>query len=60
VWSVNEQAMAVLVMAFYRHLRAGPSKAAAVHAGQAETRALYPHPYYRAAFVLTGDPGVSR
>ena len=57
LWSVNDQATAVLMAAFYRHLRAGLSKAEALQAAQAETRAQYPHPYYWAAFVLTGDPG---
>jgi CHAT domain-containing protein len=57
LWSVNDQATAVLMAAFYRHLRAGASKAEALQRAQAETRAQYPHPYYWAAFVLTGDPG---
>jgi CHAT domain-containing protein/tetratricopeptide (TPR) repeat protein len=57
LWSVNDQATAVLMAAFYRHLRAGQSKAEALQTAQAETRATYPHPYYWAAFVLTGDPG---
>jgi CHAT domain-containing protein len=59
LWSVNDQATAVLMAAFYRHLRAGASKAQALQAAQAETRAAYPHPYYGAAFVLTGDPGAA-
>ncbi len=54
LWSVNDQATAVLMAAFCRHLRAGASKAAALQAAQAETRALYPHPYYWAGLVLTG------
>jgi CHAT domain-containing protein len=57
LWSVNDQATAVLMAAFYRHLRAGATKAVALQQAQAETRAQYPHPYYWAAFVLTGDPG---
>jgi CHAT domain-containing protein/Tfp pilus assembly protein PilF len=57
LWAVNDQATAVLMAAFYRELRAGASKAAALQRAQAETRAQYPHPYYWAAFVLTGDPG---
>jgi CHAT domain-containing protein len=59
LWSVNDQATAVLMAAFYRHLREGRSKAQALQAAQSETRALYPHPYYWAAFVLTGDPGAA-
>ena len=57
LWSVDDQATAVLMTAFYRHLRGGASKAEALQRAQAETRAQYPHPYYWAAFVLTGDPG---
>jgi CHAT domain-containing protein/Tfp pilus assembly protein PilF len=56
LWSVNDPATAVLMAAFHQHLRAGLSKAAALQAAQAETRQVYPHPYYWAAFVLTGDP----
>ena len=56
---MNDEATAVLMAAFYRHLRAGDGKAQALRAAQAETRAQYPHPYYWAAFVLTGDPGAS-
>jgi CHAT domain-containing protein/Tfp pilus assembly protein PilF len=59
LWSVNDEATAVLMAAFYRELRAGASKAVALQRAQAETRARYPHPYYWAAFVLTGDPGTS-
>ena len=59
LWSVNDQATAVLMTAFYQHLRAGASKAEALRRAQAETRAQYPHPYYWAAFVLTGDPGTA-
>jgi CHAT domain-containing protein len=58
LWSVNDQATSVLMAAFYRHLRAGASKAEALQAAQADTRAVYPHPYLWAAFVLTGDPGL--
>jgi CHAT domain-containing protein len=59
LWRVNDEATAVLMTAFYRQLRAGASKAQALQAAQVETRRHYPHPYYWAAFVLTGDPGTS-
>ena len=39
LWSVNDDATAVLMAAFYRHLRAGESKVQALRAAQAETRA---------------------
>jgi CHAT domain-containing protein/Tfp pilus assembly protein PilF len=60
LWSVNDQATAVFMAAFYQHFRARASKADALQAAQTQTRAQYPHPYYWAAFVLTGDPGTSR
>jgi CHAT domain-containing protein len=59
LWSVNDQATALLMTAFYRHLREGRGKADALQAAQAETRTQFPHPYYWAAFVLTGDPGTA-
>jgi CHAT domain-containing protein/tetratricopeptide (TPR) repeat protein len=57
LWSVDDQATSVLMTAFYQHLTAGMSKAAALQAAQADTRTQFPNPYYWAAFVLTGDPG---
>jgi CHAT domain-containing protein len=59
LWSVDDQATGLLMTSFYKHLKAGMGKAAALRAAQADTRALYPHPYYWAAFVLTGDAGRS-
>jgi CHAT domain-containing protein len=40
---------------FYTHLRSGMAKAQALRQAQIEIRVEYPHPYYWAAFVLTGD-----
>jgi CHAT domain-containing protein/uncharacterized protein HemY len=60
LWSVDDQATSLLMTSFYKHLRQGMGKAAALRAAQADTRAHYPHPYYWAAFVLTGDAGQDR
>jgi CHAT domain-containing protein/Tfp pilus assembly protein PilF len=57
LWSVDDEATALLMQRFYTHLRAGTGKAEALRQAQLEVRAEYPHPYYWAAFVLTGDPG---
>jgi CHAT domain-containing protein/tetratricopeptide (TPR) repeat protein len=57
LWTVDDEATSVLMKSFYSHLKQGMSKAAALQAAQAATRKQYPHPYYWAAFVLTGDPG---
>jgi tetratricopeptide (TPR) repeat protein len=57
LWDVDDQAKGWLMASFYKHLKQGMSKAAALRSAQAETRVKYPHPYYWAAFVLTGDPG---
>ena len=56
-WSVDDKATELLMTTFYTPLKQRMSKAAALRAAQADTRAKYPHPYYWAAFVLTGDPG---
>lgn len=57
LWAVNDQSTSVLMTSFYEHLQAGMTKAAALQAAQADTRARFPNPYYWAGFVLTGDPG---
>lgn len=58
LWTVDDQATSLFMSSFYKHLKR-MSKAAALSAAQNEMRTEYPHPYYWAAFVLTGDPGVT-
>ena len=55
LWEADDAATAALMTRFYTHL-ANPafSRAAALRAAQREIRALYPHPYYWAAFALIG------
>lgn len=57
LWTVEDRATALLMTRFYTHLRSGESKAVALQKAQTDIRAEYPHPYYWAAFVLTGDAG---
>jgi CHAT domain-containing protein len=57
LWSVDDAATQLLMVAFYTHLRQGQSKAEALRTAQIELRKQYPNPYYWAGFVLTGDPG---
>lgn len=56
LWNVDDEATVSLMVSFYKHLTQGVRKAEALRRAQIETRAKYPHPYYWAAFVLTGDP----
>ncbi|MFC1976376.1 CHAT domain-containing protein, partial [Chloroflexota bacterium] len=55
LWNVNDEATALLMEHFYTYLRAEMGKAEALQQAQIEVRRVYPHPYYWAAFVLTGD-----
>jgi CHAT domain-containing protein/tetratricopeptide (TPR) repeat protein len=57
LWSVDDEATEQLMVAFYTHLKEGLSKAEALRHAQMDVRQKYPHPYYWAGFVLTGDPG---
>jgi CHAT domain-containing protein/Tfp pilus assembly protein PilF len=57
LWHVDDAATALLMEHFYTHLRAGLGKAEALRQAQIDVRTEYPHPYYWAAFVLTGDAG---
>lgn len=57
LWNVDDAATTLLMEQFYIHLREGKSKGDALRQAQIDVRVQYPHPYYWAAFVLTGDPG---
>lgn len=53
LWSVDDQATGELMKVFYANL-ATLNKADALRQAQLSTRDRYPHPYYWAAFQLTG------
>lgn len=53
LWMVDDAATAELMTRFYRH-RAGAGNAEALRQAQLELMARYPHPYFWAAFYLTG------
>jgi CHAT domain-containing protein/Tfp pilus assembly protein PilF len=57
LWNVDDAATALLMERFYTHLRSSKSKGEALRQAQMAVRVKYPHPYYWASFVLTGDPG---
>jgi len=54
LWKVDDEATAYLMTRFYSALK-GTSKREALRLAQLETRKKYPHPYYWAAFQLTGE-----
>lgn len=55
LWSVNDKVTGLLMESFYTHLRSGVAVSEALRMAQMDTRVEYAHPYYWAAFVLTGD-----
>ena len=57
LWSVNDESTADLMGRFYRRLKQGESKDAALRAAQAEMIATprFAHPALWAAFQLSGD-----
>lgn len=57
LWSVNDKVTGLLMEHFYTHLRSRMAVAEALRLAQMDIRVEYPHPYYWAAFVLTGDGG---
>lgn len=60
LWKVDDRATRDLMTALYLQLKFSRNTAHALRAAQRITRYKYPHPYYWAAFVLTGDPGIMR
>jgi CHAT domain-containing protein len=57
LWSVDDRSTKLLMTQFYRHLRAGLGKAAALRQAQVEVRKKYPSPYDWAGVVLSGAGG---
>jgi CHAT domain-containing protein len=57
LWSVEDEATALLMERFYTHLRDGMGKAEALRQAQLEVREQHPNPYYWAGFMLSGDGG---
>jgi CHAT domain-containing protein/Tfp pilus assembly protein PilF len=55
LWNIDDQATSDLMQNFYQYLQQGSSQAEALQKAQRATRSRYPHPYYWAAFTLTGD-----
>jgi CHAT domain-containing protein len=54
LWSVDDGTTGAVMEKFYSHLRQGMSEAEALRTAQIDVRKEHPHPYYWAAFVLTG------
>jgi CHAT domain-containing protein len=55
LWNVEDQATQLLIKQFYHYLKMGMDKAKALQQAQIKVRKKQPHPFYWAAFVLTGD-----
>ena len=53
-WPVDDLATAELMKRFYQNLLKGVPKRDALRQAQIETRRQFPHPFYWAAFFLTG------
>jgi len=54
LWQVDDEATRNLMVNFYTNL-SGMSKDEALRQAQLKTKKQYPHPYYWAAFLLTGS-----
>ncbi len=55
LWQVDDQATADLMESFYSKLKSGMTKKQALRKAQMDTRARFPHPFFWAAFFLTGQ-----
>ena len=54
LWKVSDESTAMLMQQFYLGLSHDLTPAAALRASALSVRAKYPHPFYWAAFVVTG------
>jgi CHAT domain-containing protein/tetratricopeptide (TPR) repeat protein len=60
LWSVPDEETPELIVAFYKRLLKGKSRAEALREAQLEMKKKYQSPYYWGAFVCQGDPGPLR
>lgn len=56
LWRVDDAATTALMTAFHQGLTQGMTPVSAMQQAQQTTRQQYPHPYYWAAFALSGWP----
>ena len=56
LWDVHDKSTAEFMAVFYRLLREGKNKAAALRGAMLALRSSYPHPYQWAPFILIGRP----
>jgi len=54
LWAAHDEATAQLMAECYSRMARGASRATALREAQQAVRALFPHPYYWAAFALIG------
>jgi tetratricopeptide (TPR) repeat protein len=57
LWKVPDQQTQQLMVDFYRRLRAGVPRQAALRQAQLALKARYPDPYYWGAFICQGEAG---
>ena len=57
LWSVDSAGTREFMVSFYRNLFQGQGRGDALQHAAAFTRLKYPHPYYWAGFVVTGNLG---
>jgi CHAT domain-containing protein len=55
MWKVSDDATSLLMQGFYRSLRQGKDPADAMRDAELNVRERFPHPFYWAPFVVTGN-----
>jgi CHAT domain-containing protein len=55
LWQVHDRASYELMLAFHQNLKTGQSNAGALRRSQVTSMAKYAHPYFWAAYQLTGE-----
>nr|WP_245767231.1 CHAT domain-containing tetratricopeptide repeat protein [Stigmatella erecta] len=55
LWKVNDDSTQQLMEAYYRNLLAGQGRAAAMREAMRWLRAIHPHPYHWAPFIVLGQ-----
>jgi CHAT domain-containing protein len=54
LWEIDDATTSRLMTDFYNRIKAGTNKAVALRESQLATRSSHPHPFFWAAFQITG------
>ncbi|MEQ8186416.1 MAG: CHAT domain-containing tetratricopeptide repeat protein [Candidatus Eremiobacterota bacterium] len=55
LWDISDESTSILMERFYSYMKEGKDKSEALRLAELDVRKKFPHPFFWAPFILTGD-----